>query len=712
MAETLQSFDTAQGKFDLVKYENGAEHIYQVDEEGRKHHLSSEKIIDVHHSEEEPAEGSRIAVVRKRVGDAARRSVEAARQAGVLPLTEEQEAARRKRIDEVFNSRGDEAGETKEHAALKEEYPRKGKWQGQTVTVLEDYPPNGEGEVYVRTEEIDHGIKKDEVEFVDNNEKHATAEKTSGRAVFTTRKGDKINMNIVGPSKKYPDGKNPASGKLYLEGVAEDGNRFEHVSAERVEFLDERDVATEIKKPAEAKNKELSFKERSAHPETILRLQEAYDKKFKQAMREQTILDLNDPSMKEKVAEQIRSQVVDEYLQDLPEQDKADRENLKSNLINAMGQDPDFLEAQRKLMGSPASAEKESQSKDVRIKSIDHNGNKYVIEVRTDGTPVRINRNVNKNWEVVSETGWFDYNGLEMDILNPPGEPGEEANGRAGTPNQRHEITPDPEDDGIDVEAMEATMARIEQLQNELAALATEPERMAEAAALHRELADEMAKLRRIWNAAPTETIGGEETEVTQVISPEEAQEAVNKRKQNIFQKMRDKLRRRKEEPVPVPVAGAAVVERDRKSEKDRRTLAGVVVGGLLVGGTALVTWYLTKQGHHPDIINNFCDGGRHAWENRPGGGGGGGHGHSLVEGLPKGIHYEELKVHSGNWHDTIWTHVQGKTSAGGDVHQNVQQVLNMNSKAIMQHAQPGENLWEAAHHLPEHFKFKVPNHF
>ena len=48
MPETTHSFNTSQGKFDVIKYSNGAEHVYKV-EDGGKQHISNDKVIEAHH---------------------------------------------------------------------------------------------------------------------------------------------------------------------------------------------------------------------------------------------------------------------------------------------------------------------------------------------------------------------------------------------------------------------------------------------------------------------------------------------------------------------------------------------------------------------------------------------------------------------------------------------------------------------------------------
>ncbi|MBX4190728.1 hypothetical protein KW794_01435 [Candidatus Saccharibacteria bacterium] len=50
MPETIKTFDTDQGKFDLDKYDKtGAKHIYSYDEQGNRHHTSLDKVLEAHH---------------------------------------------------------------------------------------------------------------------------------------------------------------------------------------------------------------------------------------------------------------------------------------------------------------------------------------------------------------------------------------------------------------------------------------------------------------------------------------------------------------------------------------------------------------------------------------------------------------------------------------------------------------------------------------
>lgn len=96
-------------------------------------------------------------------------------------------------------------------------------------------------------------------------------------------------------------------------------------------------------------------------------------------------------------------------------------------------------------------------------------------------------------------------------------------------------------------------------------------------------------------------------------------------------------------------------------------------------------------------------------------GGWGGGNHHGLGGG-GSGGHYETLSVSHGNWHDTIWRHVQEHSQPGQNLNTNVQRVLNMNRQAILSdsasHGYHGNNLWEASRHLSQGFKFKVPTQY
>jgi len=103
MPEVVNSFDTAQGKFDVVKYVNGPEHIYSV-ESG---HMSHDKVINAHHDpelqkkwDEEREEQAR------RAGDVALDATHDEAEQPLGPAAEGAAAARK--ISEAMNGQADE----------------------------------------------------------------------------------------------------------------------------------------------------------------------------------------------------------------------------------------------------------------------------------------------------------------------------------------------------------------------------------------------------------------------------------------------------------------------------------------------------------------------------------------------------------------------------------------------------------------------------
>lgn len=428
-----------------------------------------------------------------------------------------------------------------------------------------------------------------------------------------------LKVNVLGPSQKYPDGINPRSGVLYVELVAEDGTRYTNVRADRLEFADtpEAEGAAGARKTGKAMDAEAD--------EVVARLDE--------------VLPPSDREKREKARGEKKEKTIEERF-----------DNLKLEM------DQKFNELKRSLeqLGAPASGGAEAKPADSADRQAKPEasgqkdrelGNKIgdpgKVEIRgqdRDGRPFIYRINDKGEWEV-SRNGdlakeWFPatHQGMVRDLGEIP-----------------MFAVPDGEDkpggEGVDAEIMEASLARIAEIQKEMSENPT-PERLAE---LIKELGEEQAKMQESWDSAPAEEVS--ETAET-AISEAEAVDNSKKRGRGIFQKAKDALNRLRGrvygahsqantaingrgESGTVIVADADTSAGDvppegrkqvtvfdeegkpvsethevhEKDEKDRRRRLGMVAGGLLVGGAVVAAFLLgSKYGGH-DVINNFCDG-------------------------------------------------------------------------------------------------------
>lgn len=180
---TPKSFNTAQGRFDVIKYTNGPEHLYSVDAGGRHTHVGHESVMQGH------------------------------------TVQERKEHLR-------------------EHAAENEEYLKlvdegkliheKGRHKGHLTP---------EGQEFFKSSE-EKARKAGEKALEGAQEQAEGGELRTGKAVWHSRKagkGDKndLDVTVIGPSSKYPDG--VRNGVLYADIETADGTRYT-TRADRLEY--------------------------------------------------------------------------------------------------------------------------------------------------------------------------------------------------------------------------------------------------------------------------------------------------------------------------------------------------------------------------------------------------------------------------------------------------------------------------------------------
>jgi len=632
MAETLKSFNTAQGDFNLVRHDNGREEMY-LSHQGVPVRVGHNKVIEMYHDPSlenlptGPPEEGRTVIAQGPEPTASRR-----------------------------------------------------------IEVAVDEPPQ------LKERGQESGVEGREPVWLDK-----AGKPHEGRVV------------VVGPSPEFPDGIDPRNGTKYLEievysqrGDKEHKDYYKKVRADRIILKNGESDAleepvrvrseTDVKIRQDETKKEIkgNFLEKTLNPHNILKLQDAANAKLSD-LESKLTGDLKvqlAPSLREGLKEQAVLETVEDYLSGLPESEKASKEFYATNLVKEMSQDRDWLEAKSKAMGTSAE-KKEGQPKEVLMRGVDYAGQKYLLKVHTDGRPVEVNRNVDDNWNIHGgDSGWFELPDTRIDLLNPPAKPSDEAY-TAVMPEVQPEVEQISE-----AQAKEYAKQRSRSRWDKARDWLRHPFRRGHIGLMNVLKGTRQAPSPDRFDATIVPSgpagPGGPESPAADAGSPG----GPNSPRRVITVE---------EENTPA---------RPERRERDRRTVAAVAVGALAMGGGVVLGYFLSKHGMpHGDIINNFCNGDNDLLHHHHHHGGGS----DILGNLPQsghGGHLEHLSVHNGNWHDTIWNHVQ-HISHGNNVHANTEKVLEMNRHAIMQYAQPGETSpWQAAHHLPEHFEFKIPDHF
>lgn len=428
-------------------------------------------------------------------------------------------------------------------------------------------------------------------------------ESKTGAATIKTKGGD-LEGEVLGPSKKYPDGKRPETGELYYEVRVKIHGKdvvWDNVNAKNVEFKDEPASSAPESSPK-------TNPERRKFLEKVLRIHEEVEKRFKKAQKEQTFLDLSDPSLNSAAREQIKKQVIDENLADIPDDQK---EQARSDIESALKDGPEKLTRERDTLRNAEVGgvtgeigNKLGDPGEMEIRGQDKDGNPFIYRKKDGKWYVSRNGNLAKEWFESTPEGMQQDIGLNLMSGETPDT----------KPEERGE-----DDETVDVERMEASMARLKTYNQQLKE-ALDAGDYEKAKEIQGQIDEELENQRKVW--------GGEveETAETVAMSDETAKEIAEQRRKSLWRRAVDRFRRGfrrgKDDMTPGPLvaedestnggAPSRVVEVEEtreKRERDRRGLVGFAAGALAVGGTALITWALMRQGHPQEVIQQFIMG-------------------------------------------------------------------------------------------------------
>lgn len=629
MPETIySSYPNDPNRIDVKEYdhpdgERGAIHYYQQQPDGSPKHISGDEFAeymhpgaleerrkDIEDHAEEAKEWVRLERENKLINDKGRRVNEDGK---VLFPTRPEKA--KEKAGELADrgvegaKKGVEAlaklkAETKDAiltalAANEIEQAREIMRKGGVE--LEDLRSNDGNTLIAKPE----GAKKDEPK--------------TGKAIFHAKKGDR-KVIVTGLSPDFPNGIDPKDGKRYY---AADGDgydlRYTRIPAEQVEFSDDSAAVTVPEVEAKSKSEqEIKNSFAQNNPEAVLRLQEEVKKRYKKAESELTSFDLSiDPSIKRNIEEQIRGKVVDEYISGLPEDEQEEAKKNKKEILEALKMNPEKLEAIRKgknevdpnTIDLPVLKDGEVifPKKPFSMKVVNANGNEFILKGKGDdsfeGEGYPLSRDEAENLVKGTLGGGFNEKPKELDA-----------------------------------KTVEASMKRVEELNAELKT-AIEASDLEKAKEIQAKIDAEMKKMRGTLEAA---------NEVKE-ISTEEAQTIVVQRKEGRWKRAVQRFKEWARHPIlgtyaalmsrgagdggsddevsasssessgggDIPGEGeektrkVTVVEEETKEkrEKDRRSLAGFAAGGLAVAAGGVLTYFLMRQGHPTEVIQQFIAG-------------------------------------------------------------------------------------------------------
>jgi hypothetical protein len=426
--------------------------------------------------------------------------------------------------------------------------------------------------------------------IVEEPEKPKSREFKPGPATWHSRQAGKegkhsLKVEVMGPSKKYPDGINPRNGKLYVELKTEDGTLQKNVLAERLEYPERplAEGAAEARRIGEDMDAEADEMER--------RLDEILppSKKELDSKREKTIEEKFDELKKES----------DQRFKELMEQIK----NLSEAPTLVLKPEDGGSQKSKEAPGSGVPEQREIGDKVGDPGQVEHRAQ------LTDGTPVIFRRNGPNDW-VYSRNGnlakeWFptsaDHmkNMLGYEIISQiegsqepvpaGGAQGARIYQAGGTETGQDRGVPSSPEGGVP--SQDTPEQKLENQKNKIKAIfdrLTATMDQGERDKVEEELGEELDKLYLIMQEnTDTDDAAAAETPTDDVNDSEVIDE--NK---GWWRRARDKTKSYLRNPIITAKTDTMNFITEKNPRKRRRNMLAVLAGGLLAG-------YLVSRGFH-----------------------------------------------------------------------------------------------------------------
>lgn len=371
------------------------------------------------------------------------------------------------------------------------------------------------------------------------------------------------------------------------------------------------------------------------------------------------------------------------------------------------------------------------------LKGTDHNGQRYLIRGRTDGGPLQINRNVDKDWNAVgSENGWFDVSGSQLetvDLMNPP-EPPEDKKLKSWTIRAED----DENEDELEVQEGDTAVIRlpdgnfnkngkvkeIVEKDGKRFIIVTMPDGTEQEVSEEDYLrwhveAGEVEEVPEEVETPSEPAAGEDETSGGELGPPQTGLKARWNQLRNWIKGKRGKAR---DAAVAAQVAainkangikeppddGDETLTKEQKERKHKCRRLAFFIGGAALGAGGVILamkygWDPFSNSPDPDMVPNGPKSPPPV-DNipTPDQGGGGWHTESLEPYSPGGGSYNHYDA------GTIWDHTIDDLQKQIDLKPNDAQIQRA-TQFVLDH----NNLtWEQAKSLPVGFEFRVPNHF